>query len=223
VPPATRAEPSVPAPAACPAPPPASLRHPNIVAVFGAVLPDIGDDLADSGPHASAGVAAPRLPARPRACSASPRALPCRPLPLPARKTLHPYPSGLAAAALFDRHGAPHGGPVIRPPALVCEYLAHGSLRSAINAAAEWLAAPQAKVKLMLDTARVGCLGQGAGGRRVAARSHRGGWGRNGCAVQALVKLLSLVCCGVRIRTPCLFTPPPAGPRLPALQEDRPL
>jgi hypothetical protein len=42
----------------------------------------------------------------------------------------------------------------VRPPALVCEYLPHGSLRSALNARAEWLAAPQAKVKLLLDTAR---------------------------------------------------------------------
>jgi hypothetical protein len=42
----------------------------------------------------------------------------------------------------------------VRPPALVVEYLAHGSLRSAINSRAEWLAAPQARVKLLLDTAR---------------------------------------------------------------------
>ncbi|KIZ03501.1 hypothetical protein MNEG_4463 [Monoraphidium neglectum] len=94
----------------------AGLRHPNIVAVYGAVMPDgalggdEGEGAADSGPHAS--------------------------------------------AALFERGGPPAGGPPVRPPALVCEYLPHGSLRSALNARAEWLAAPQAKVKLLLDTAR---------------------------------------------------------------------
>jgi hypothetical protein len=68
----------------------------------------------------------------------------------------------------------------VRPPALVCEYLANGSLRSAINAAAEWLAAPQAKVKLMLDTARVGGGQEGRAARAAGvlrAAGRRGGWG----------------------------------------------
>ncbi len=90
----------------------AGLRHPNVVAVFGAVLPECATEgEVDSGPHLS--------------------------------------------SALFTR-GAGAGGPPIRPPALVCEYLAHGSLRAAINARADFLAAPQAKLKLLLDTARVG-------------------------------------------------------------------
>ncbi|KAI8472959.1 MAG: kinase-like protein [Monoraphidium minutum] len=82
----------------------AGLRHPNVVAVYGAVLPD--------GTLAGGGDDAARAPAA---------------------------------------HPCAHA---VRPPALVVEYLSAGSLRSALDGTAEWLAAPQAKVKLLLDTAR---------------------------------------------------------------------
>lgn len=40
-------------------------------------------------------------------------------------------------------------------PAIVCEYMAAGSLQSAIRANADWLKGGMAKTKVMLDTARV--------------------------------------------------------------------
>lgn len=60
-------------------------------------------------------------------------------------------------SAAYFKPGGPAGPerPTVTPPALVCEYLAGGSLRAAINGHAEFLAPPQAKIKLLLDTARV--------------------------------------------------------------------
>lgn len=43
----------------------------------------------------------------------------------------------------------------IRPPALVCEYLAAGSLRAAISRKADFLKSDSIRIKLALDTARV--------------------------------------------------------------------
>jgi hypothetical protein len=55
----------------------------------------------------------------------------------------------------------PMAGPSsIRPPALVTEYLAAGSLRSALARRADFLRSPVVRVKLCLDCARVGdCWG----------------------------------------------------------------
>ena len=50
--------------------------------------------------------------------------------------------------------GHARGALQVRPPALVCEYLAAGSLRAAISHDAPWLKQPLAKVKVLLDTAR---------------------------------------------------------------------
>ena len=52
------------------------------------------------------------------------------------------------------------GGGQIRPPALVYEYLASGSLKSAIARKAEFLKSDSIRIKLALDTARV----RGGGG-----------------------------------------------------------
>lgn len=55
----------------------------------------------------------------------------------------------------------PMAGPgSIRPPALVTEYLAAGSLRSALARRADFLRSPVVRVKLCLDCARVGCSGR---------------------------------------------------------------
>jgi hypothetical protein len=60
-----------------------------------------------------------------------------------------------------DADSASGSGGVIRPgdyvqgPAVVCEYLSAGSLQSCISSGAEWLKSDMAKVKVMLDTARV--------------------------------------------------------------------
>lgn len=43
-------------------------------------------------------------------------------------------------------------------PAVVCEYLSAGSLQNAIRSGAEWLKGKMAKVKVMLDTAKVSSL-----------------------------------------------------------------
>lgn len=43
----------------------------------------------------------------------------------------------------------------IRPPALVTEYLASGSLRAAITRRADFLSRDSVRIKLALDTARV--------------------------------------------------------------------
>jgi hypothetical protein len=65
----------------------------------------------------------------------------------------------------------------LRPPALVCEYLASGSLRAAITRKAEFLQRDSVKIKLALDAARVSvpgglCQHQGGGprARTVVAR-----------------------------------------------------
>jgi serine/threonine protein kinase len=56
------------------------------------------------------------------------------------------------APSAAQRHAA---ASPLRPPALVTEYLAGGSLRAALSRGAEWLlGAPLAKVKVLLDTAR---------------------------------------------------------------------
>ncbi len=48
------------------------------------------------------------------------------------------------------------GPGTIRPPALVTEFLAAGSLRSALAHRADFLRSPVVRVKLSLDCARVG-------------------------------------------------------------------
>ncbi len=45
---------------------------------------------------------------------------------------------------------------VIRPPALVTEYLGAGSLRTALSRGADFLRSDVVRVKLALDAARVG-------------------------------------------------------------------
>jgi hypothetical protein len=51
-------------------------------------------------------------------------------------------------------------GDYVQGPAVVCEYLSAGSLQSCINSGAEWLKSGMAKVKVMLDTARVSMQGE---------------------------------------------------------------
>eukprot|EP00879_Flechtneria_rotunda_P030968 GHRR01033749.1.p2 GENE.GHRR01033749.1~~GHRR01033749.1.p2 ORF type:complete len:166 (-),score=58.74 GHRR01033749.1:11-508(-) len=97
----------------------AGLHHPNIVAVFGVVLPPKNmvsmtlqvdkddDDLASSE-----------------------------------------SPNGV---------GSMRTGKEVSGPAVVTEYLSAGSLHSAIQANADWLKGSMAKVKLLMDAARVSC------------------------------------------------------------------
>lgn len=70
--------------------------------------------------------------------------VPCPPSPPPQTRQTAP--------SAAQRHAA---ASPLRPPALVTEYLAGGSLRAALSRGAEWLlGAPLAKVKVLLDTAR---------------------------------------------------------------------
>ncbi len=55
------------------------------------------------------------------------------------------------------------------PPAIVTEYMAAGSLRAALNRKADWLNSSMAKVKVMLDAARV------RGHRSLVVSGHRVG------------------------------------------------
>jgi len=89
------------------------LRHPNVVAVWGVVLPPNLLLAEGGGKDASAGI--------------------------PDQDQMQ---------------GHARGSLQVRPPALVCEYLAAGSLRAAISHDAPWLKQPLAKVKVLLDTAR---------------------------------------------------------------------
>lgn len=59
-----------------------------------------------------------------------------------------------SSSGAFAGASARHGGHV-SGPALVCEYMAAGSLQSAIHSGADWLKSGMAKTKVMLDTARV--------------------------------------------------------------------
>ena len=132
-----------------------------------------------------------------------------------------PFPNP-PRAAMFQRGGAAAGGagrPAVTPPALVCEYLAGGSLRAAINARADFLASPQARVKLLLDTARVRAGGEGHSSMQ-----------RIGCTNPLPCPTLnpepfqihkptqvSYIKTHIKPKTPIQN----AGPRLPPRQEDR--
>jgi hypothetical protein len=61
-------------------------------------------------------------------------------------------------AGAADSAAGPGGirpGDSVQGPAVVCEYLSAGSLQSCISSGADWLKSGMAKVKVMLDTARV--------------------------------------------------------------------
>jgi serine/threonine protein kinase len=63
--------------------------------------------------------------------------------------------AGDAAGAESAGPGGIRPGDYVQGPAVVCEYLSAGSLQGCINSGAEWLKSGMAKVKVMLDTARV--------------------------------------------------------------------
>jgi hypothetical protein len=58
----------------------------------------------------------------------------------------------------FCRHRQEIAVSQIRPPALVTEYLASGSLRAAITRRADFLSRDSVRIKLALDAARVSVL-----------------------------------------------------------------
>ncbi|KAI8475058.1 MAG: kinase-like domain-containing protein [Monoraphidium minutum] len=110
----------------------AGLRHPNIVAVFGVVLPE---PFAIEGGGGGSGGGAPQVVMQGRGLGGSGSG---------------DAPAGGAPAMLRWASAET----AARSPGLVCEYLPVGSLRAAIADRPEWLASPLARVKLMLDTAR---------------------------------------------------------------------
>lgn len=138
----------------------ACLHHPNIVSVFGVVLPP--SELLNttiSGSHAAAVAAA--------AAAVGDSFDDCHLLEQlsltmevndsSGQSTQGSNGGSLAARGLdltmLGRSALSQGHPPA--PAVVTEYLAAGSLRSAISNKADWLRSNMAKVKLLLDTARV--------------------------------------------------------------------
>jgi hypothetical protein len=94
----------------------ARLRHPNVLSIYGAVLPPAGGAGAGAGAEES------------------------------------PCAAGAGAPIL---RAASEGAPSLCGPVLVTEHAAGGSLRAAVARRAEWLEAPAAAVRIMLDVARV--------------------------------------------------------------------
>jgi hypothetical protein len=69
--------------------------------------------------------------------------------------TLNPPTTTVAASLFTCRHRQEIAVSQIRPPALVTEYLASGSLRAAITRRADFLSRDSVRIKLALDAARV--------------------------------------------------------------------
>lgn len=84
------------------------------------------------------------------------------PPPIPHAPTTHPPPHRLATGQQIDavsfsvdaamRSSMMPG--MVRPPGLVCEYMAGGSVRAALNRRADFLRPAAVRLKLALDTAR---------------------------------------------------------------------
>lgn len=114
----------------------AALRHPNIVTVFGVVLPPhelellygSNDGCSSNGGCGSNG-----------SCSSNASSS-----------------SDSNCIASLQQRGRP-----CPAPAVVTEYMAAGSLRHAISSGAEWVQGCMVKVKLLLDTANVSAGGGG--------------------------------------------------------------
>uniref|UniRef100_A0A383V2H6 Protein kinase domain-containing protein n=1 Tax=Tetradesmus obliquus TaxID=3088 RepID=A0A383V2H6_TETOB len=98
-----------------------NVRHPNVVWVYGLVLPPLDAALEAVRSHLGPGQG------------------------LDAVKV---------ATSMANRHRAEVAVSQIRPPALVTEYLASGSLRAAITRRADFLSRDSVRIKLALDAAR---------------------------------------------------------------------
>ncbi len=142
------------------------LRHPNIVYVFGVVLPaEALPPSPDVSVSAGGGSSERCAPAR-----GASLVLPCTISPV---VLLKQHEHGVCLLALPRRHlsldeidavcvsarAARQTGfvpGVVRPPALVSEFMPGGSVRGALDRRADFLAAPATRVKIALDAAR-GC------------------------------------------------------------------
>jgi serine/threonine protein kinase len=142
----------------------ASLHHPNIVSVFGVVLPPwqllssrsrtTSADLAGSLQQQQQGSTAEQL-------AAAADELTDELLAAAAGTSISSSAPGAGSSAAVSFSGCraamasalSQGHPPA--PAIVTEFLSLGSLHSAINCRAEWLRGSMARAKLLLDTARV--------------------------------------------------------------------
>jgi serine/threonine protein kinase len=147
----------------------ASLHHPNIVSVFGVVLPDwqllnsrsrtSSSDMANSLQQqqqqgAAAGSTAEQLAAAADELTdelLAAAAGTSRPSSAPGAAGSGPESFSGCRAAMASALSQGHPP----APAIVTEFLSLGSLHNAISGRAEWLRGSMARAKLLLDTARV--------------------------------------------------------------------
>jgi hypothetical protein len=152
----------------------ASLHHPNIVSCFGVVLPEADIRLSDTGSTAAASGAGGSR----RSSSSVQWSEPQTEQTESAGVCGSLGPTGAACQGIFHEMSSssstttraggrldPAGsmytcGEVLHPsaPAIVTEYMPAGSLRSAISKQADWLNSSMAKVKMLVDTARVSAV-----------------------------------------------------------------
>ncbi|KAI3433344.1 hypothetical protein D9Q98_003162 [Chlorella vulgaris] len=126
------------------------MRHPNVVWVYGIVLPPLPDDEQEArgpgqaGSHGDSAECAPEDVSRAtdRAASGGASSSASR----PKSDVVDVIASGIR------RSGVAPG--VVRPPALVTEYMAGGSLKMALARRADIVAGPLTRVVLALDAAK---------------------------------------------------------------------
>ena len=127
-----------------------SLRHPNVVWVYGMVLPDVetrdcdgsGDDSPDESDRPSS--------MQVLCCRARSMWLRVASSPLIAARSL------LTSDVLSHLVPSPQGAPgTVRPPAIVTEYMSGGSLRSALSRKADFVQGMLPRVMISFDAAKV--------------------------------------------------------------------